>query len=439
MTRQPFCGYTCGMKIIINGGGSLFGEVHPSGSKNSIVALIPATVLFNTEVTLTNVPDITDVRTLVHILELLNSKVVWDKTHSTLKIDNSHIENKPLTQEMLGNMRGVSLLWGALLGRFGECTFESLPGGCTLGERSFTPHFEALKLLGVEVTEDKHGVKMKVTGKPMQKLWFSEMSPTVTENFLLLASSFRIKVHAIGAASEPHVQDLCNFLTKAGCKISGVGSSVLEVCGPGKFSTPISHAVISDHYEIGTFLALAAVTRGELKIHNSLPQHFDLINRVFAQFGFNITYSGDTAMLSFKNREIVVHDKTLSIKAQPWPGIPVDMLPLFIPLALAAESGAYLFHNWMYERGLFWTEQLEKLGANITVCDPHRVLVSGGKKLKGASLTAPNIIRAVIAMVMACLTAEGESVISNADALLRAHPDFVGNLKSLGADISAVD
>lgn len=431
------------MNIKVRGRQVLSGEIHPSGSKNSAVALIPASILFEEKVTFENIPDITDVDRLIKIMNKLGSKISWDKKEKTIVIDNKNLRFENLDREDLGNMKGTALLWGPMLARFGKVDFSELPGGCTLGVRSLDPHYEAFKKLGVKVSEGMNNAKMDVTHAQAGVVWLTEMSPTVTENIVILATRLKGRTTIVGAASEPQVQDVCNFLVKCGAKITGIGSSVLEIEGGTEVPlSPVRHKLLSDHYEITTFLALAAVTGGKIKVYDALPNLFPHIKHVFSKFNVNVEYDGDTAYIGSKSK-IVINPKedscSLTIKAQPWPSLPVDTLPLFIPLALAAKNGQVLFHNWMYESGLFWTSELTKLGANIVMCDPHRVIVTGGNKLMGAKLEAPYIIRAVVALVMSAMVAEGESEILNADALYRGHPNFSQNLRNLGAKIEEIN
>lgn len=424
------------MNIKIKGGQKLSGTITPSGSKNSAVALIPATILFDKPVTLRNVPDITDVGRLVRILEKLGSKIDWDKDKKSLTIDNKNLRFEKLDREDLGSMKGTSLLWGPMLSRFGKVDFTQLPGGCTLGARPLGPQFDSFKELGVFVKNGNHGAKMDSSKARAKTIWLPEMSPTITENLIMLAVGLKGKTKLIGAASEPQVQDLCEFLTSSGVKITGCGSSILEI--EGGEVTSHDHTILSDHYEIATFLAMGAATGGEIKINNAIPEHFNHINYIFSKFGIEIGYKGDTAILQ-QGQKIIINpqekNKTLIVRAQPWPSLPVDLLPIFIPLALAAEGGQAIFHNWMYESGLFWTTELTKLGANIIMADPHRVFVTAGNKLAGDTLEAPYIIRAVVALVMSAMISKGESTILNADALYRGHPNFSNNLRNLGAEI----
>lgn len=415
--------------------------IDPSGSKNSAVAIIPSTILFKARVTLRNVPDITDVSKLVRILEKLGSTIEWDKEKRTMFVDNSTLSFERVSKEDWNEMRGTSLLWGPMLGRFGKVDFGGLPGGCTLGFRTLLPHYKAFEDLGVKVNESTKGIEMNAKNAKAGNIWLREMSPTATENAIMLALSLKGTTKIMGAASEPQVQDLCQFLINAGAKILGVGSSILYVDG-GRDLDSVDYELFSDHYETTTFLALGAITGGRIEVKNSRPELFDHINYIFSRFGIEITYKGDSAIVSEGQKIRIVPDEEsrafLTVKAQPWPSLPVDLLPMFIPLSLKAKGGVTLFHNWMYDAGLFWTSELVKLGANIIMCDPHRIITISGCKLRGAVLEAPYIIRAVVAMVMASMIAEGESTILNADALYRGHPHFSDNLNILGAKIAEV-
>ncbi len=425
------------MDIRVTGGQKLTGTVSPSGSKNSAVCLIPATLLFDRPVTLTNVPEITDVERLTRILTKLGSKIEWNKKEHALTIDNSQVRFTDLDQEDLGNMKGTSLLWGPMLARFKKVQFNDLPGGCTLGVRPLDAHFDAFKKLGVTISENTTRAVMDASKTAAGEVWLIEMSVTATENLIMLATSLKGTTRIVGAASEPQVQDLCHFLVSAGATIRGIGSSILEIDGGEPLEAHL-YEMFPDHYEIATFLAFGAATGGDITVTHALPQHFSHIDHVFSQFGLVTEYKNGTVCL--RNTEQIIinphsQKRQLTVRAQPWPGLPVDLLPIFIPLALQSKEGQVLFHNWMYEAGLFWTSELTKLNGNVIMCDPHRVIVSGGNKLKGTTLEAPYIIRAVVAMVMSAMSAEGDSTILNADALFRGHPHFEENLRKLGAKI----
>lgn len=429
------------MNLKVTGGRVLSGEITPSGSKNSTVALIPATLLFDKPLTLKNVPNITDVGRLVEILTHLGSRINWDKKNLTMTIDNSQVKFDAINFADVNStkgIRGTTLLWGPMLARFGKAISSEQPTGCTLGARPIDPHYVAFMDLGVKVATLDAQTTLDSTQAKAGSVWLLEASPTATENIIMFAVTLPGTTIVTHAATEPNVQDLCKFLNACGAHISGIGSSVLTIEG-GHALTPVDWTIISDHYEIGTYLALGAITGGEIRIQRAIPEYFTAINREFAKFGIQITYEGDTAIVNSGQKPNITKTKSpLIVRAQPWPALPVDMLPLFIPLALAAPSGQVLFHNWMYESGLYWTSELLKFGANVLMCDPHRVIVTGGNQLKGAVLDAPYIIRAVIAMTMTAMLAEGETIINNADSIHRGHPNFVANLKSLGAQIEEV-
>lgn len=429
------------MNLKITGGHSLSGTITPSGSKNSIVALIPSSLLFDQPVTFKNVPDITDVSRLVEILSHLGSKVSWDKQQAIMTIDNSGVSLESIDPKDVSStkgIRGTTLLWGPMLARFKQCESSEQPAGCTLGARPLDAHFQAFFDLGITVKNDNSHIILDGSRATAGQVWLLETSPTATENIIMLATSLKGTTIITNAATEPNVQDLCNFLNLCGASISGVGSNTLTIQG-GSHLIPVDYSVISDHYEIGTFLALGAITGGNITVKNVVPGHFVTINREFAKFGINVSMDRDTASVSGNRKPAIGRTKApLIVRAQPWPALPVDMLPLFIPLALASPSGQVLFHNWMYEAGLFWTSELLKFGANITMCDPHRVLVTAGNQLKGATVEAPYIIRAAIALTMTAMISEGETIIQNADSIHRGHPDFVTNLNKLGARIEEI-
>jgi UDP-N-acetylglucosamine 1-carboxyvinyltransferase len=262
------------------------------------------------------------------------------------------------------------------------------------------------------------------------------MSVTVTENFLMAAALADGESTLINAASEPHVQDLCAALTLMGAKIEGAGTSVLRVTGVRKLHG-CEARISSDYHEIVTFLALGAITGGEVRVEKSLPQHFDLITRAFAKLGVAIEHEGTTAIVR-RNQPLVVEEPYTSnlltkIEAAPWPYFSVDLLPLMVALATRSR-GTVHFWNKVYENGFSWIPELAKFGAHILVSDPHRITLFGDKPLRPAVVDAPYIIRATIALYMVAASIPGKSVVKNADTIRRAHPRFVENLQALGAE-----
>jgi UDP-N-acetylglucosamine 1-carboxyvinyltransferase len=421
----------------VRGGKKLNGIITPAGNKNSALPILCATLLTDEPVTIRNFPDLTDINKLLDLLKELGSDVQWDKENSAIKIDNSEFckdfgdEGFPL------GMRGALLILAPLLYRHKFIEMKDEIGGCALGIREIDPHLEVFKQLGAKV--DTNGsIKIDAkNGLVSNSLWQEYMSVTTTENFVMAAVHAKGTSVMVNAASEPHVQDLCNFLVSMGAKINGIGSSTLTVEGVEKLHGT-DFTVSSDHHEITTLLALGAMTGGNVRVTNAIPQHFPLINRTFEKFGIKVLYEGDTAYIEKNGNLKVVEPYTKNllqkIEAAPWPYFPADLLPLMLALAVKAE-GNIMFWNKIYEGGLFWIPEMIKFGAHIVMCDPHRVIVFGGKELAPATVDAPNIIRATVALLMVALTIDGESTIRDADSIKRAHPNFVENLQKLGADI----
>jgi UDP-N-acetylglucosamine 1-carboxyvinyltransferase len=267
------------------------------------------------------------------------------------------------------------------------------------------------------------------------------MSVTTTENFIMAATRAKGKSIMNNAASEPHVQALCKFLNQMGAKIDGIGSCKVLVEGVEELHGT-DFTIPSDHHEITTLLALGAMTRGHVRVKNSEPEFFPLINRSFEKLGVNVEYDGDTAYVK-RSQDLKVLDPYTKnmlqkIEAAPWPYFPADLMPLMIALAVKAE-GSIMFWNKLYEGGFFWIPEMVKFGAHIVMCDPHRVIVYGDKPLKAANVNAPDIIRATVALLMVALTIDGETRIHNADSIKRAHTNFIENLNNLGADIEWVE
>ena len=241
----------------------------------------------------------------------------------------------------------------------------------------------------------------------------------------------------INAASEPHVQDLCAVLVAMGAQIEGIGTSQLTVTGVKRLRGG-TYTIATDHHEVVTFLALGAITGGEVRVKHSLPHHFDLMTRAFQKLGVTIEHKGDTAIVR-RNQSLQIEAPFTTnllpkIEAAPWPYFPVDLLPCMIALSVRAK-GAIQFWNKVYEGGFTWMPELAKFGAHVVVSDPHRVIVFGDRPLRPATVDAPYIIRAAVGLFMVAASIPGKSVVKNADTIKRAHPNFVENLRTLGADV----
>jgi len=431
-------------KLLVQGGRKLMGKVKPSGNKNSILPVLCATLLTKEKVILHNVPDIIGVQKIVEVLKKLGSDLEWNKKTETLVIENKNLHYDPAKTRLPLGERGAVLLIAPLLSRFKKLSLVSTIGGCTLGIRELDPHFEILKALGVDIKMEEGNINLslgKTGGFIGGSYWFDYMSVTSTETFLMASVCASGKSVLMNAASEPHVQDLCHFLNKIGAKIDGTGGSRLEVQGVGGL-TGGEFRITSDHQEIATYLALGAMTGGRIEVEDALPQHMPLVIRTFGKLGVEINYDGNTAVVE-ENGELRVRkgftfNKLVKVEAAPWPYFPGDILPLMMALATKAK-GEVLFWNKLYEGAFFWVPEMVKLGAKVVMCDPHRVIVWGGLPLKGTILNAPPIIRATVALYMMAVVAKGQTEINNAGSIIRAHPNFVEKMVSIGAELKWVE
>ena len=423
--------------LIVHGGKPLSGSITPSGNKNAVLPILCASLLTDEPITLRNVPAITDIEKLVAFFRSIGSRIDWDRDSKTLTLDHSEMESSFDPAELPQGMRSAVLLFAPLLNRFKGIHLDSNPKGCALGIRELDPHLEILSHLGTTV--DHNGeLKLAITDKFQgASHWADYMSVTTTETFVMAAALANGKSILTNAASEPHVQDLCRFLQSMGACIEGIGTSVLSVTGVDSLSGAEA-TISSDHHEVATFLALGAITGGNVRIEHSEPQHFDLINRSFEKLGVTINHDGDTAICgpdqSLEIQLPYTPNLLPKIEAAPWPYFPVDLLPPMIALATRAK-GVMHFWNKVYEGGFSWLPELVKFGAHAVVSDPHRIIVFGQRPMRPAAVEAPYIIRAAVALYMTAASIEGRSVVKNADPIRRAHPYFAENLRKLGAEI----
>lgn len=427
--------------LLVKGGSKLTGVITPAGNKNSALPILCATLLTDEDITIRNFPDLTDVNLLIDLLVSLGSKIDWDKEKSILKINNSNFRSNLGKEGFPLGMRGAILLLGPLVSRIKNVEVKEEIGGCALGIRELDPHLEVLESLGASITNNG-SLKIKVDDNLKGGfLWQDYMSVTTTENFVMAATKAEGQSTMVNAASEPHVQDLCNMLISMGADIQGVGSSKLVVKGIKELHGT-DFTINSDHHEITTLIALGAMTGGEIRINKAIPEHFPLINKAFGKFNVKVEYENDTAIIRQGQQLRIIEPYTKNLlqklEAAPWPYFPTDLMPLMIALSVKSE-GSMMFWNKLYEGGFFWIPEMIKFGAHIVMCDPHRVIVYGNKPLKATKVDAPNIIRATVALMMVALTIEGESTITNADSIKRAHPNFIENLNKLGANLEWID
>lgn len=423
--------------LIVHGGRPLSGVIRPSGNKNSVLPIFCATLLTDEPVTLRNVPDITDLNKLVEFFRAQGSQVDWDRAAGVMRVDHSGFRHRLDGDELPQDMRSTVLLYPALLQRMRRISVRSNTKGCSLGVREIDPHLEILSALGATVSAGEPLVIALADGFRGARHWCDYMSVTVTENFAMAAALAKGSSTLINAASEPHVQELCAALVAMGARIGGLGTSRLEIEGVERLHG--AEIVIgTDYHEVVTFLALGAITGGEIRVENSLPRHFDLITRAFAKLGVVVTHEDAVATVrrgqSLQVQPPFTSNLLTKIEAAPWPYFSVDLLPLMIALSTRAR-GTVHFWNKVYENGFSWLPELAKFGAHAVVSDPHRLIVFGDRPLHPATVDSPYVIRAAVALTMVAASIPGRSVVRNAEIIKRAHPRFVENLRSLGAEL----
>jgi len=427
--------------LIVHGGPRLTGRIEPSANKNAVLPVLCATLLCEDPVTLRNVPEITDVLRIAEFFGQLGSTVEWDKAGKVLRIDHSTIA-KGASATLPQAMRASIMMIPGLIVRLGEVRLEHAVKGCTLGAREIDPHVAVFRTFGADVAQDGGEIVFRGTGKgEAARMWLEYASVTTTVNFILCALTVKGTSQIVNAACEPHVQEMCDFLAACGAKIAGKGTSMVSVEG-GASLGGTDYTFNDDFHEIATFLALSAVTGGDISVRNGCPEHFDLIDRTFNKFGAEVVHENGWSRMAAPERLVVEENFTshliTKVEAAPWPYIPADLLPIFIALGVKAE-GQMMFWNKVYEGGLTWHTELSLFGAHTLLCDPHRLITFGGDKLAPATVTSPYIIRVAIALLMVASSIKGESTILDADPIKRAHPDFVKNFQSLGAKVEWTD
>lgn len=421
----------------VRGGQKLVGKIDPSANKNAVLPVMCATLLSDAPIMLRNVPEITDVQRIHAFFAELGSTVDWDKQAKTFRIDHSTIPSSAKAK-LPQAMRASIMMIPGLLARLGEARLEHEVKGCTLGAREIDPHVQVFKAFGAEVSNEGKDIVFRNARKADgTRMWLEYASVTTTENFIISALTANGTSQIVNAACEPHVQEMCTFLELMGGNIRGKGTSMVSIDGCSSFKE-VDYTFVEDFHEIATFLALAAVTGGDVSVRNTRPEDFMLIDRTFEKFGAHVEHKDGWSRLNAPD-ELVVQQNftshlTTKVEAAPWPYIPADLLPIFIALGVKAR-GQTMFWNKVYEGGLTWHTELSLFGAHTLLCDPHRLITFGGQKLVPATVTSPYIIRVAIALLMVAASIDDESTILDADPMRRAHPNFVPNIDSLGVDV----
>lgn len=417
-------------KFIIQGGKSLEGTIKASGNKNAVLPIMAATLLTSEDCLLENVPQIGDVLTMGKILKDLGARVEGLGT-GELKINTRGVKKYHPDPELVQKLRASILLLGPFLARFKKARMKH-PGGCIIGRRAVGTHFDALEALGAKTVTTKEDYQSEVKNPQASEIFLDETSVTATENVLMMASLIPGRTVIKNAASEPHVENLAEFLTAMGVKIEGIGSNRLIVYGAKKLAG-VKHRIVSDHIDAGTFAILAGVTQGRITVTDVRLEHLEIILLYLQRMGLEFEAKSNRITF-FPSRLVSPQGK---IQSRPWPGFPTDLMSPLVVLATQAK-GTTLCHDWMYESRMYFVDKLITMGANVNICDPHRVLVTGPTKLKGKELESPDI-RAGMALILAALSAEGKSIISNIELIERGYENIETRLKSLGAKIKRVD
>ena len=421
-------------KFVIQGGTPLSGEITAAGNKNAALPILAACLLTEEEVVLTNVPRIRDTESQVALLEGLGVKVNWSGQNE-LRLQADAVSDTSVDEGLAARIRASFLLAGPLLARFGEVRMPP-PGGDFIGRRRLDPHLDAFADMGAKVDGDRWIELAAPNGglKPCG-IFMDEPSVMATENALMAAALTPGPTTIGNAACEPHVQDLARLLIRMGANIDGVGSNVMTVHGRDKLGGA-EHRICADHIEVASFMALAAATRGELRIREADPNDLMMIRRQFQRLGLTSHIEDNDVLVP---PEQVLHvradvgDATPKIEDGPWPAFPADLTSIALALATQAEGQILIFEK-MFENRLFFVDKLISMGAEITICDPHRAIVIGPRRLRGQRVSSPDI-RAGMAMLIAALCAEGETEIHNIREIDRGYERIDERLRALGARI----
>jgi UDP-N-acetylglucosamine 1-carboxyvinyltransferase len=423
------------IQYIIEGGYRLSGTIEPSGNKNAALPIIAAALLTEHPVTLDNVPRIRDTETLVELIRSVGASAEWQKPN-TLAIHAKNIRAADLDPELCARIRASILLAGPLLARCGEVVLPP-PGGDVIGRRRLDTHFLAFEQLGASVTASTR-LELRALSLKGADVFLDEPSVTATENALMAAVAAHGTTYLRNAASEPHVQDLAHFLVALGARIDGIGTNTMVVHGPATLGS-VNYAIGPDHIEVGSLIGLAAVTRSKLRIARAGLTHLRSIRMGFERLGITCEVEGDDLVVSDRQTLKITDDfggHVPKLEDQPWPAFPADLMSIAIVTATQC-AGVILMFEKMFESRMFFVDKLIAMGGRIVLCDPHRAIVAGPSRLKGALMSSPDI-RAGMAMLLAAACAEGTSTINNADQIERGYERIDQRLNALGAKITRV-
>jgi UDP-N-acetylglucosamine 1-carboxyvinyltransferase len=422
--------------FVIEGGRPLRGSIRATGNKNAALPIIAAALLTDEPVTLRNVPAIRDVETMLELVGDLGVEVerLGD---GAVRIVAEDVRKTELDAELCTRIRASILLAGPLVARWGEAVVPP-PGGDVIGRRRLDVHIHALARLGAEISADRR-LRMRADRLVGTQVFLDEASVTGTENAVMAATLAEGETTIVNAACEPHVQDLCRFLTALGARIEGIGSNVLTVRGVDRLGGG-EWSVCPDHIEVASFVGLGAVTEGEIVIEDVVPEHMVGVWHGLERLGVEWHADGSSVRVPGKQELLIQDDlgaQIPKIEDGPWPAFPADLTSIALAVATQARGTVLIFEK-MFENRLFFVDKLVNMGARIILCDPHRAVVNGPAKLYGERLESPDI-RAGMAMLIASLCAEGRSTIGNIGQIDRGYERIDERLRALGASIERVE
>lgn len=415
-------------KLVIKGGTKLTGEVIISGAKNAAVALIPATLLIDGICTLSNVPDISDVKISCKILEELGAKITWINNNE-ITIDTRYIHSTTAPIDMTSKFRASYYLIGSLLGRCKKAVV-GLPGGCNLGARPIDQHIKGFELLGASVDVSQGKISASAKKLVGTTIYMDMVSVGATINVMLASVLAEGTTIIENAAKEPHIVDIANFLNAMGADIRGAGTDIIKINGVKKLKGNATYSVVPDQIEAGTFMLAAVATKGDLLIKNCIPEHLDCLTAKILELGANVEYCGDSIHVWTDKRP-----NKANIKTQPYPGFPTDLQPQ-IGVCLALAEGTSIINEGIWESRFQYTAELNKMGAKIM--DQGRTAIfEGVDKLYGAPVEATDL-RAGAALIIAGIVAEGETTLTNLIHIDRGYENIEEKFRKIGANIQRV-
>lgn len=416
------------MKFIIDGGKPLRGTIEVSGAKNAALKMIAASILSDGVCTLENVPEISDINTMVEIIKNLGGQVCRKK--SKLSIDATGINNFHPPDDLVGLMRASVVVIGPLIARFGKAEIAE-PGGCLIGARPIDTHINAFRKMGTLVSQKNGHFYFEINKLTGRTVVLDEMSVTTTENIMMMAVKAEGETEIRVAAAEPEIEDLANFLNKMGAKISGAGTHIIKIKGVKKLKGA-SHRVIPDRLEAGTFAIAAAASRGEMEIKNIIPSHLDMFLNKLKEINVNFQVSKNSLIV-----KPTTYFKPVFIDTRPYPGFPTDLQSPVAVLLTQAKGTSKIFET-LFENRFNYVKELIKMGANAKILDPHTLIIHGPTPLYGKKITTYDL-RAGATLVIAALIASGKSTLERVELIDRGYEKLDERLKKLGAKIIRVD